>query len=116
LSTGWTIFGSIAQLMLAYMLFMLAVFAGGGMANGRKLAKRQIRYLDRAMVALPGSAVLSVVIVLYHYYDGSGPWAFMWYALPVLPVIAYLTFLKKLSSRSKNKYAMTANEDRHDEG
>jgi len=34
MSLGWTLLGTLGQLALANFMFMLAVFAGGGLASG----------------------------------------------------------------------------------
>lgn len=96
MSLGWVIAGTIAQAMLAMWLFMLAVFAGGGMANGNNLSPFVMRLLDLAMLALPGSSVVSACVVIYLYNKGAGPSSYWWYALPVAAVGLYFLFMSNI--------------------
>jgi len=69
---GREITRTFGELLLKYFLFMIAVFAGGGMANGSARSKRQIHPLDLSMLALPASAVISAVVVIYLYNTDAG--------------------------------------------
>ena len=40
MSWGWTLLGVFGQLLLAYLLFMLVAFSGGGLASGGSLRPR----------------------------------------------------------------------------
>lgn len=96
MSLGWVIAGTIGQLMLAFLLFMMAVFAGGGMANGNSLSKRQILLLDLSMLALPASALLSAGVVICLYVTGAGPRSYGWYGLPAAAVALYALFVSSI--------------------
>ena len=71
MSLGWTLMGTVGQLMLAPFLFMLVAFSGGGLVSGRHFRPPQVRILDISLLALPGACALSAVIVLYLHWDGS---------------------------------------------
>jgi len=53
MSLGWTLLGTLGQLALANFMFMLAVFAGGGLASGTSRSKSVLRVLDLSMYLLP---------------------------------------------------------------
>ena len=97
MSLGWVIAGTFGELMLAMFLFMMAVFAGGGMANGNELSERQILLLDLSMLALPASAVISAVVVIYLYNTDAGPLAYWWYALPAAAVALYALLVSSMT-------------------
>lgn len=97
MSIIWVVVGTIGQLMLGVMLFMLAVFGGGGMANGRSLDKIWISILDLAMFALPLSCLVAASMVIYLFRTGSGSWAYCWYAAPLGLAVLYFFFLNFLS-------------------
>ncbi|WP_375056767.1 hypothetical protein [Zobellella sp. DQSA1] len=61
---GWVTLGTIAQLMLAYMLFMMAIFAGAGAANGAELSRLQLQILTLAIYVLPAVPVFSGVVAV----------------------------------------------------
>jgi len=96
MSLGWVIAGTFGELMLAFFLFMIAVFAGGGLANGNSLSQRQILLLDLSMLALPASAVVSAGVVIYLYITDAGPAAYWWYGLPAAVVVLYALFVSSI--------------------
>ena len=63
MSSGWLIFGTIAQLMLAYLLFMVVVFSAAGMGRTANLGRLQLAVLNFSMYVLPALCVLSAGIV-----------------------------------------------------
>jgi hypothetical protein len=99
MSLGWVIAGTFAQLMLAMMLMMWAVFAGGGLANGRPLTPGQTRVLDLSMLLLPLSAVVSAGIVIYLYVVDASATAYWWYALPLAAFAMYCVFVASITRR-----------------
>lgn len=96
---GWTLLGTFGQLLLAYLLFMLVAFSGGGLANGQSLRPGQLKVLDLSIFALPGACGLSVLIVLCLQISGGGGWSYAWYALPLLATVLYLGYLRILIGR-----------------
>jgi hypothetical protein len=97
MSLGWVIAGTLGQAMLAFFLFMISVFAGGGMANGNSLSKSQILFLDISMLALPASCIVSAGVVIYLYNTGAGPLSYWWYGLPAVAVALYALFVSNIS-------------------
>lgn len=77
-------------------MFMFAVFAGGGMANGNNLSPLAIRILDLSMLALPGSCVISAGVVIYLYNTGGGRSSYGWYLLPFAVAGLYMMFISNM--------------------
>ena len=98
MSLGWVIAGSIFQFMSAYIMFLLAVFAGGAAANNHVLSAFQLRVLDWSLYLLPGLCVASGLLVIILYISGRGGWSYVWHLLPALALIIYLVYLQSLSS------------------
>ena len=99
MSWGWTLLGTVGQMMLALVLFMLAAFSGGGLASGRALRRGQLRVLDGALFALPGVCGLSAIVVLFLQWAGGGAWAYAWHALPLAATVLYLAYVGRLARR-----------------
>lgn len=97
MSLGWVIAGTFGELMLALFLFMIAVFAGGGMANGNSLSKGQILLLDLSMLALPASAVISAAVMIYLYKTDAGTASYWWYTLPAAAVALYALLVSSMT-------------------
>lgn len=98
MSTLWTVLGSIAMLgLVAPMAFMLVVFSGGALANGRVLSAVQEHVLDVSLWLLPMLCVLSAGIVIYLHRHGGSALAYAWYALPFAGVAAYLVWANALT-------------------
>ncbi|MEJ2631656.1 MAG: hypothetical protein P8011_11185 [Acidihalobacter sp.] len=98
MSLLWVIFGSLVQLTLAAMFFMLVVFSSAGIANCRTLTHMQSKVLDWSIYALPLSCVLSAVLMIILYWNGSSAIAYWWYALPAVAITAYLIFALMLNA------------------
>lgn len=101
MSALWTTLGTVAQLSLGMFLFMLAVFVGAGIANGKNLGAFDMGVLNASMFGLPGTCALSAGIVLLLHYRGSGPASYGWHALPVVVAVLYLLYAVTLSRRSE---------------
>jgi hypothetical protein len=102
MSFGWTLTGTILQLMLANFLFMLVAFSGGGLASGGSLGKRQLRILDLSLLLLPALCVLSACIVICLHWRGGGAMSYAWYALPLVATVFYVGYVTALSRRNRN--------------
>jgi hypothetical protein len=100
MSFVWTLLGTIGQLMLAYFLFMLVAFSGGGVANGGELSRRQIAILDLSLLGLPALCVVSAVIVVGLHVRGAGARSYGWYAMPLAATVAYVIYVTVLGRRS----------------
>lgn len=96
MSIGWTVAGTLGQLMLALGLFMFATFAGGGLVTGNQLHPRALRLLDLSLFVLPGTCVVSTFIVIFLHASGSGVRSYGWYVLPLVATGLYLVFLNRL--------------------
>jgi hypothetical protein len=97
MSFGWTLAGTIAQLMLALFLFMVVVFSAGGIANGTSLDKFQLGVLNLSMYLLPALCVLSALVVVYLQWRGGGAMSYWWYAMPLVATMLYLVYAVILS-------------------
>lgn len=96
MSLGWVIAGSLFQFMSAYVMFLLAVFDGGAVANNYVLSAFQLRVLDWALYLLPGLCVASGLLIIVLYVSGRGGWSYAWHLVPVLTVVVYMVFLRSL--------------------
>ena len=99
MSWGWTLLGMFGQLLLAYLLFMLVAFSGGGLASGRSLRPRQLRVLNLSIFVLPGACLCSALIVPGLQVAGGGAGAYAWHALPLVATALYLGYLRWLVRR-----------------
>lgn len=97
MSLMWVVLGTIFQLFLSVMLFMLSVFAGGGVANGDSLSPIALIFLNVSMLILPGACFLSSGIVIYQYMHGGSSISFWWYAMPLVVAGIYMAIAVKLT-------------------
>lgn len=88
--------GMSGQLLLAYLLFMLVAFSGGGLASGRSLRPRQLRLLNLSIFVLPGACLCSALVVPGLQLFGAGAGAYAWHALPLAATVLYLGYLRWL--------------------
>lgn len=95
MSLTWVILGVIIQVMLAYLLFMIAAFAGGSIANGSKVTRLEMKILNISIYLLPGLCIVTISFLIYYYKNDGTSLAYWWHALPVLFGIAYLIFATK---------------------
>lgn len=100
MSFGWTLFGTIAQLLLAYFLFMVVVFSAAGIANGSQLGKLQLGILNLSIFLLPALCVLSAAIVVYLHRHGGSAASYGWYAMPLAATALYLGYAIILGHRT----------------
>lgn len=100
MSFGWTVLGTIGQLMLANFLFMLVAFSAGGFVSGRQLGRLAMKILNLSLFALPGSCALAALIVLYLHWQGGSGASYWWYALPLAATALYFAYLHALIRRS----------------
>ncbi len=100
MSFGWTLAGTIAQLMLGYFLFMLVAFSAGGVVNGGTLSRQQLCVLDLSIYLLPALCVLSAAIVIYLHRHGGHTVSYGWYGMPLMATAMYLRYVIVLSRGS----------------
>lgn len=96
MSFGWTVAGTVGQLMLGYFLFMLVVFSACGLGDGAKLSRLACVILDKSMYVVPALCPLSAVIVIYLHRHGDGPASYLWYAMPLGGAALYLSYFAAL--------------------
>jgi len=101
MSFGWTLAGTILQLMLANFLFMLVAFSGGGLASGNSLGKRRIGILNLSLFLLPALCALSACIVIWLHWRG-GAISYAWYALPLVATVFYVGYVTALGQRNRS--------------
>lgn len=99
MTLGWTIFGTVAQLMLGFFLFMLVVFSASGIGNAGKLGRIELSILSLSMFALPATCAVSALAVLYLYWHGGGAASYWWYGFPLAVTALYLAYAICLSKR-----------------
>ncbi len=97
---GWILLGTLGQLMLAYFLFMVVAFSAGGLVNGARLRKTELRILDLSIYLLPALCVLSAAIVIGLYLRGGSAACYGWYALPLAGAAWYVAYAVMLHRRS----------------
>ncbi len=96
MSYGWVVFGTIMQLTLSLFLFMLAAFAGGGVANGRNFSDGLMKIIDLSIYLLPATAIFAAGIVIYQYNNDGSVYNYWWYSFPILSAIIYTRFVTSL--------------------
>ncbi|QEY15907.1 hypothetical protein D0C16_07945 [Cellvibrio sp. KY-GH-1] len=98
MSLTWVIIGSIAQLMLAFFLFMLVVFSAAGIANNNEALKPiHLTLLNLSIYLLPALCLISAGVVIYEYRNGGSAIAYWWYLLPVVAAVVYLVYAVNLN-------------------
>ena len=85
--------GAMFQLCSAYFLFMGAVFAGAGYANGNKINKVTSFLINSSFYVLPAVCVVVAGWVVRNYRAGN-EFALYWHLSPVLLAIAYYWAIK----------------------
>ncbi|WEN15065.1 hypothetical protein PY254_17840 [Rhodanobacter sp. AS-Z3] len=103
MSIGWTLLGTFGQLVLAYLLFMLVAFSGGGLASNSRVSPAQMQLLDWSLFALPGSCALSAAIVSGLHWAGGSARCYGWYALPLAAAVPYFSYLSMLTRQIRNR-------------
>lgn len=103
MSWGWTIAGSIGELMLAVVLFMLVAFSAGGLAEGGQLRRFERVALNLSIYLLPALCVASAGIVIGLQWHGGGTASYGWYALPRVAAAFYVRFVLRLGRRSRER-------------
>jgi hypothetical protein len=73
---------------LAMMAFMLAAFAGGGIANGGKVGAWGLKFLDISLLALPALCIVAMVMLWVAYSKDWGTVHYWWNAFPI-PFLAF---------------------------
>lgn len=92
MALGWVIGSTVAQLFLAFFLFMCVAFSASSIGNLHTLTSWQDTLLNLSLFALPGSCVVSAGAVIYCYKTGSGPMGYWWNALPLALTVVYFVY------------------------
>ncbi|GAA5158389.1 hypothetical protein [Viridibacterium curvum] len=96
----WMLIGGLLlQGMLGYMLFMVVVFWGGGLANGRSLALWQIRVLDLFMFIVPGASFALGVVLVVRYALDLPAFSGWWHLLPLMLFLIFAVYAARLPRR-----------------
>lgn len=99
MSLLWVVLGVIGQAFLGFFLFMLAIFAGGGVANGNSLAGWQMGILNASMFVLPGLSAVSIIMLIHAYLHQGGASAYAWHLLPLAGTAIYITFVMNIGGK-----------------
>lgn len=92
MTVGWTLAGTVAQLMLAGFLFMMVVFSAAGIGNGVALGKLQLAIFNLSVFVVPALCVLSAGIVVYLHMHGGSASSYWWYAMPLGATVVYFVY------------------------
>ena len=106
MSLGWVIAGSIVQLHLGCLLFMLVAFSASGIGGREGPGRAHAALLNLCMIALPASALIGAGMVVYEYVRHAGSEAYWWYALPVAVTGCYLGYAITLGRRERCRLAV----------
>ncbi|WP_444930452.1 hypothetical protein ACJJIF_01300 [Microbulbifer sp. SSSA002] len=93
MSLTWVIIGSFFQLAFSGFLFMMAVFAWGGIANGKDLSTFSSAILAISLYFLPFLGLLSTGIVIYQYTHNGTASSYWWYLMPIVAAILYVLYI-----------------------
>ncbi|MBR9872435.1 MAG: hypothetical protein GYB26_14970 [Gammaproteobacteria bacterium] len=94
MALGWVVAGTIGQFLLAYMMFILVVFAFSAVGNTHRLSPLDSSVLDSAMYSVPASCIVSAIVVIVLYRMGAGKLAYLWYTAPLFLFSGYLVYIK----------------------
>jgi len=92
MSLWLVVVGSFIQMSLAGFMFMFTLFAmaaavNEGQENISKLVKKTQQL---AILVLPMSAIFSLAVVIYFYFNNGTDIVFLWYFFPVVLFVLYL--------------------------
>ncbi|WP_444995488.1 hypothetical protein [Aliikangiella sp. IMCC44359] len=93
------VIGSAGQAILAFFLFMLVAFAGGGAVNGRSksIGEFSLSILNLSIYLLPLSCVISAGIVIYSYSFGyTSSYFYYCYVIPLVLALFYGFFVSRV--------------------
>jgi FtsH-binding integral membrane protein len=93
MTLGWVIAGTIGQVLLAYMLFLLGVFGFSAVGNTHRPTPFDFSVLNSALYAAPASCLISAVVVIGLYRSGAGEMSYLWYAAPILLFASYCLYV-----------------------
>lgn len=96
MSLLWVVLGVIGQAFLGFFLFMLAIFAGGGVANGNALAGWQMSLLNASIFVLPGLSAVSIIMLIHGWLHQGGASAYIWHLLPLAGAAIYIAFVLQI--------------------
>lgn len=99
MSLGWVIAGSIVQLQMCVVLFMMVVLSASGIGDRHGPGRMHTAILNGCMVALPATALLSAVVVICLYFRDAGAIGYWWYALPLGATVLYMGYAVALAKR-----------------
>ncbi|WNZ57864.1 hypothetical protein QT397_11165 [Microbulbifer sp. MKSA007] len=100
MSLTWVVIGSFLQLSFSSFLFMMAVFAVGGINNRRNLSKISSFILAASLYFLPSLSVLATGIVIYQYNLGGDASSYWWHFMPVAAAALYMIYINALWKNS----------------
>ncbi|MFP2962129.1 hypothetical protein ACLEPN_31200 [Myxococcus sp. 1LA] len=93
--------GVVAQLMFAFVLFMLVVFSAGGTLNNRELTPLQGHILDHCMWLVPGSSVVTAALLVVGHLTRASWLSHAWHLLPVATAGVYVAYVSALGRRPR---------------
>ena len=96
MSLAMVVAGVLGQLFLGFSLFMLAIFAGGGVANGNSLAGWQMSILNASMFVLPGLSAVSIILLIHAWLHQGSASANWWHLLPLAGTAIYIAFVLQI--------------------
>lgn len=100
MSLFWVVCSVVAQLSLAFMLFLLVAFSASGIANEGSASERAMLVLNASLYALPLLCLVSAGLMVHGYLSGGSARTYWWHVLPIPPAMAYLVFALSLSGSS----------------
>ncbi|HTN32429.1 MAG TPA: hypothetical protein VL091_00320 [Marinobacter sp.] len=99
MTLGWVVAGSIGQLLLAYMLFMLVAFGFSAVGASHRPTPFDSSVLNSALFSVPASCIVSAVVVIVLYRMAAGRLAYLWYLAPIFLFSGYLLYIKLFIER-----------------
>lgn len=93
--------GVVAQLVFAFMQFMMVVFSAAGTMNTRELTPGQGRILDRCMWLVPGVSVVTAALLVVGYLTRASWLSNAWHLLPIATAALYFAYVAALGRRPR---------------
>ncbi|AKQ70109.1 hypothetical protein A176_007021 [Myxococcus hansupus] len=95
--------GVAAQVVLAFMQFMLVVFSAAGTMNTRDLSRGHTNILNTCMWLLPGISGATAALLIMGYRLRASWLSNAWHLVPVGCLALYLVYVARLGKQPRSR-------------
>lgn len=93
------IVGIVLQAMFAMCQLITVIFAGGGAGSIAGIKPWQVKSLDRGILVLLAIWIIVSIVLVTLYASNSKYFSNWWHLIPVLFLVAYMTFVLFLTAK-----------------